>query len=308
MAWKMRKDKLKAGAPDGETAPEGADAATLETETAEAPPVFDLSGSAFQPQAPPAEVQEPELPHFVDDAPVAPTFAPEPIALEPAPPLVDDLEPLPEFAAVAAPKRSKRGTAPIAKAPTAPAEEESVTEEPVAEVPEAEAAAPEFPTYIESPVVAEAAVPVEPEISPEREALAVGLVTTETETGLPRVAPFILDTPPIVAEAPAVPQMHTIVIRIGRMSANYFLTKDVTTVGRPDGVVQNYPDIEIDLDDGVSRRHAEIRFDGEGYTITDVGSTNGTLLNGAPLTPHQSVVLQAGDKIRVGERTELLFE
>lgn len=146
--------------------------------------------------------------------------------------------------------------------------------------------------------------------APNREAIASGLVTTDTESGLPRVAPFIVDTPPTEAPAPAgTPSgMHSVILRLGNLSATFFLVKDVTTIGRPDAAVENYPDIEIELDDGVSRRHAEIHRQGDAFSLVDVGSTNGTILNGEMLTPHQPAPLNSGDRVHVGERTEILFE
>jgi FHA domain-containing protein len=55
----------------------------------------------------------------------------------------------------------------------------------------------------------------------------------------------------------------------------------------------------------VSRRHAQILPDRDGWTITDLGSTNGVRLNGHPLgVPTR---LQDGDVIEVGA-IELIFE
>ncbi len=120
----------------------------------------------------------------------------------------------------------------------------------------------------------------------------------------PSVAPFVLDTPPPVAPA-VTPQ---IVVHIGRLSAPFALTKDVTTVGRPDSALSHYPDVEIEMDDAVSRRHCEIvRRDG-GYFLVDTGSTNGTRLNGETLLPHQEHLLAHGDRIHIGDRTEITFE
>ena len=58
-------------------------------------------------------------------------------------------------------------------------------------------------------------------------------------------------------------------------------------------------------DDYSSARHARIFLEGESWFIEDLGSTNGTLLNGHPVVKRQ--VLSDGDKIRVGH-TELTFE
>lgn len=50
--------------------------------------------------------------------------------------------------------------------------------------------------------------------------------------------------------------------------------------------------------DGVSRQHARIDKHESGYTLTDLESTNGTLVNGAPI---KQVALRDGDKILLGE-------
>ena len=62
---------------------------------------------------------------------------------------------------------------------------------------------------------------------------------------------------------------------------------------------------EVRLSDtSVSRRHAEVRPTGDGWTIVDLGSTNGTRVNGVPVTDHR---LQDGDTITVGDAS-LRFE
>jgi adenylate cyclase len=51
----------------------------------------------------------------------------------------------------------------------------------------------------------------------------------------------------------------------------------------------------------VSRRHARLLFSGEVLQIEDLGSTNGTLVNGAATHPGEPIAVRAGDKIRIGE-------
>jgi hypothetical protein len=53
-----------------------------------------------------------------------------------------------------------------------------------------------------------------------------------------------------------------------------------------------------------SRHHAWITYEDGDFWIEDLGSTNGTLLNGHPVVKRQ--MLASGDKIRVGH-TELTF-
>jgi FHA domain/NTF2-like N-terminal transpeptidase domain len=49
-----------------------------------------------------------------------------------------------------------------------------------------------------------------------------------------------------------------------------------------------------------SGHHAEIRPEGQGYSIIDLGSTNGTFVNEQRLTPHVSRMLVSGDRMRIG--------
>ncbi len=59
---------------------------------------------------------------------------------------------------------------------------------------------------------------------------------------------------------------------------------------------------------GVSRQHARIGFS-DTYTITDIGSTNGTWLNQARLTPHKPYTLHSGDEARLGSlRLTIYFQ
>jgi hypothetical protein len=50
--------------------------------------------------------------------------------------------------------------------------------------------------------------------------------------------------------------------------------------------------------DQASRRHAAVRFDDDQFLVRDLGSTNGTFVNGEPLSAER--VLQAGDRIEIG--------
>lgn len=51
----------------------------------------------------------------------------------------------------------------------------------------------------------------------------------------------------------------------------------------------------------VSRRHAKLQLKGEALQVEDLGSTNGTAVNGAIIKPGQPVALQAGGKLRLGD-------
>jgi DNA-binding winged helix-turn-helix (wHTH) protein len=57
----------------------------------------------------------------------------------------------------------------------------------------------------------------------------------------------------------------------------FVLSKFPVIIGNP--TLDNSPDIPL-IDDYVSRRHAEIKLVGDGFAICDLGSTNGTEING----------------------------
>lgn len=78
------------------------------------------------------------------------------------------------------------------------------------------------------------------------------------------------------------------------------LEADALTLGR-------LPECELALaDSGVSRRHAQVRRgSGGGWVVADLGSTNGTKLNGRRISGEH--VLKDGDEITVGTTT-LRFE
>lgn len=63
-------------------------------------------------------------------------------------------------------------------------------------------------------------------------------------------------------------------------------------------------DVVLD-DSGISRRHAEIKPRGGGWTIADLGSTNGVRLNGRRVEGEAQ--LQGGDRVELGS-TEIVFE
>ncbi|MDV6010901.1 DUF3662 and FHA domain-containing protein [Haloechinothrix sp. LS1_15] len=72
---------------------------------------------------------------------------------------------------------------------------------------------------------------------------------------------------------------------------SYTLKQGSNVIGRGQDADFRLPDT------GVSRRHLEITWDGQSATLADIGSTNGTTVNG---TPVQTWQLADGDVIRVG--------
>lgn len=71
----------------------------------------------------------------------------------------------------------------------------------------------------------------------------------------------------------------------------FVLRDGVTSIGR-------LPECDIALGDAnVSRRHAEIQPRGDGFVLVDLGSTNGTTVNGVPIRERD---LRDGDEIGFG--------
>jgi pSer/pThr/pTyr-binding forkhead associated (FHA) protein len=85
---------------------------------------------------------------------------------------------------------------------------------------------------------------------------------------------------------------NLVVIRIGKPNDQSL----------PDIDVSSLPDAEI-----VSRSHAQIKVDGSNYYIEDLGSSNGTFLNGIKLEPGITYQLNLGDRIDLGQGHKVTF-
>ncbi len=80
--------------------------------------------------------------------------------------------------------------------------------------------------------------------------------------------------------------------------SRYLLDTDLSTVGR-------HPESDIFLDDiTVSRRHVEFRRQDGSFRVHDVGSLNGTYVNGDRVDDAE---LQNGDEVRIGKFRLIFF-
>ncbi len=78
----------------------------------------------------------------------------------------------------------------------------------------------------------------------------------------------------------------------GRAGESFFPSGERTVIGRS-------PDCDVFLDDvTVSRKHAEIRRDGERFTIEDLGSLNGTFVNRRRI---ETAELEDDDEVQIGK-------
>ncbi|HTX70628.1 MAG TPA: DUF3662 and FHA domain-containing protein [Thermoleophilia bacterium] len=109
----------------------------------------------------------------------------------------------------------------------------------------------------------------------------------------------VLYQEPAAAAAPAAAPRRSSARGVLRgRQGDYQLSEPITVIGR-----SRRCDIVL-TDANVSRQHAEIRRQGDGFMLVDLGSTNGTRVNRRDV---KQVVLQHGDRIELGT-TELLFE
>jgi pSer/pThr/pTyr-binding forkhead associated (FHA) protein len=78
----------------------------------------------------------------------------------------------------------------------------------------------------------------------------------------------------------------------GRAGESFFPSAERTLIGRS-------PECDVFLDDvTVSRRHAELVRQGETFTITDLGSLNGTFVNRKRI---ESAELDDDDELQIGK-------
>jgi len=76
------------------------------------------------------------------------------------------------------------------------------------------------------------------------------------------------------------------------IGSRFLLDDDLSVAGR-------HPNADIFLDDvTVSRRHVEFSRVGAEFSLTDMGSMNGTYLNGSRVEQGQ---LKTGDEIQIGK-------
>jgi hypothetical protein len=120
-----------------------------------------------------------------------------------------------------------------------------------------------------------------PIITPEETTLTLSAVeAADLEDDL---AKYLDDLPPGVG---------LLVLRRGpNAGSSYRLESPTTTAGR-------HPDSDIFLDDiTVSRRHAVIERSGDGFTVRDAGSLNGTYVNRDRV---EKAELRTGDELQIG--------
>lgn len=120
---------------------------------------------------------------------------------------------------------------------------------------------------------------------------------------LPLVQPAVFDDAPLDSgAATAFGARGQVIQSRNGAEETHLLLPGITTFGR-----RTENNIVLPGDPYVSGSHAQIVANGEQFQVVDVGSTNGTLLNGTRLELHAPVTLAEGDVVLIGS-TALRFE
>ena len=133
--------------------------------------------------------------------------------------------------------------------------------------------------------------------------------TTRTLTEMARVvAPATPPTTGPLSLAPWVMELRV----VGTPVTVQVNVKDHMLIGRADSERGIHPEIDLSepegMEKGVSRRHASIVIHDERLFIRDLGSTNGTQLNGMLCEPLKEYRLRHGDELMLGNmRLQVIF-
>jgi hypothetical protein len=124
--------------------------------------------------------------------------------------------------------------------------------------------------------------------------LAAGEIRVESAMAAGGTEPGTATLPLPEVDAQPTQQMTIPARLVADDGAEITLDRPVTRIGRA-------PDNDVVLADrAVSRHHAEVRREGDGFAVADVGSTNGTYCNGDRI---ESAPLHDGDRLQVGPLT-----
>jgi ABC-2 type transport system ATP-binding protein len=99
---------------------------------------------------------------------------------------------------------------------------------------------------------------------------------------------------PVMTRERRIPTMPVLVFVDGERAGEELLVDAHVVVGRDPGAA----DVILSQDTEVSRRHATFTPAGAGLTVQDLGSTNGTFVNGRRI--EGAVALNTGDKVKIG--------
>ncbi|MGB3294965.1 MAG: FHA domain-containing protein [Phormidesmis sp.] len=119
-------------------------------------------------------------------------------------------------------------------------------------------------------------------------------------------------TPAVPSPPVNVTQLQTLTARLRQVQTGSVIEiprqLSVVRIGKPND--QTPPDIDVagfPNSEVVSRVHANLRVEGDVYYLEDVGSSNGTYVNGLPLPVGNRHRLRPGDRIAFGKGDKVSF-
>lgn len=104
-------------------------------------------------------------------------------------------------------------------------------------------------------------------------------------------------TPPVTETPPPPAETERVVVSLTVAGREHEVTEPRVVLGRSREAGVRISDVNV------SRKHAEVRQEGSTYWVVDLGSTNGTLVNGKRVDRQR---LRDGDRITLGS-TEIVF-
>jgi len=109
---------------------------------------------------------------------------------------------------------------------------------------------------------------------------------------------------------PASPSPLVLQLRVTTSPEKSLIGRTVPVARYPFSIGRGGSDLDLSGDLLVSRRHAELRYDGKKLVLVDLLSRNGTFLNGERLAAETPVPLDLGTgvRIRIGRETQLILE
>ena len=151
---------------------------------------------------------------------------------------------------------------------------------------------------------------------PTMQAMVDELAKQPGATGRVAVQPsstsWSADTTTRISEFSAVTGPHLIVVSTETTVCLPYPQKSEIFIGRVHPHTVPLPDVDLGpyggSSAGVSRRHARLTFGPAGWLLEDLGSTNGTFLNGVQVHPGQPGCVQSGDSIRCGQLMLVFYE
>lgn len=135
----------------------------------------------------------------------------------------------------------------------------------------------------------------------------------ETDRSETQFVPEPVQAHPAASAIPSIPDDAKVAIYLQETNEILpLIDREEVTLGRAIEGQPIIPDIDLSpyngYEKGVSRLHASVKIVGKLVSITDLGSANGTWVNGSKLQPNQPQPIAHGDMLTLGKlQTQVLI-